>query len=163
MGIKADSELVPAKWSTTGCAASLRPLEGVQARPRRHARVSSQRGFSPIFRRKTMRNIAEFQILGQVVRSAQVGKATKVTLAANYQVKDGDQWVDDPHYNTVTIFNERTQKYITDHIGTGDLVHARGRMRQGSYEKNGETVYTNDLICDEFSRLSKSSGARDEG
>jgi hypothetical protein len=110
-----------------------------------------------------MRNIAEFQILGQVVRSAQVGKATKVTVAANYQIKDGDQWVDDPHYNTVTIFNERTQKYITDHIGIGDLVHARGRMRQGSYEKSGETIYTVDMVCDEFSRLARSSSQRDEG
>ncbi len=110
-----------------------------------------------------MRNIAEFQILGQVVRSAQVGKATKVTLAANYQLKQGDQWVDDPHYNTVTVFNERTQTYIADHVGTGDLVHVRGRIRQNSYEKSGETVYTIDLICDEFSRLARSSSQRDEG
>jgi single-stranded DNA-binding protein len=110
-----------------------------------------------------MRNVAKFEIRGQVVRSNQVGKALKVTLAANYLVKDGDEWKDDPHYNTVTIFNERTQKYIAEHVGTGDLVQAEGRIRQGSFEKNGETVYTVDLICEDFSRLSRASSNRDEG
>jgi len=110
-----------------------------------------------------MRNVAKFEIRGQVVRSSQVGKALKLTIASNYPVKDGDQWVDDPHFNTVTLFNERTQKYVAEHIGTGDLVQAEGRIRQGSYEKNGETVYTVDLICDDFSRLARASSSRDEG
>jgi single-strand DNA-binding protein len=110
-----------------------------------------------------MRNIAEFQIIGQVVRSSHVGKAVKVTLAANYPVKQNNEWIDDPHYNTVTIFNERVQKYIAGQIGTGDMIFARGRVRQNAYEKNGETIYTVDLICDDFSRLAKSSGQRDEG
>jgi single-stranded DNA-binding protein len=110
-----------------------------------------------------MRNVAKFEVRGQVVRSAQVGKALKVTIAANYQVKDGTEWKDDPHYNTVTIFSDRTQGYIAEHVGTGDLVQAEGRIRQGSFEKNGETVYTVDLICDTFSRLARASSHRDEG
>jgi single-stranded DNA-binding protein len=110
-----------------------------------------------------MRNVAKFEIRGQVVRTARVGMALKVTTAANYRLKDGDEWKDDPHYNTVTIFNERTQKYIADNVGTGDLVQAEGRIRQGSFEKNGETVYTVDLICDDFSLLSRASSHREEG
>jgi single-stranded DNA-binding protein len=110
-----------------------------------------------------MRNVAKFEIRGQVVRSNQVGKALRVTIAANYPVKDGTEWKDDPHYNTVTIFNERTQNYIADHVATGDLVQAEGRVRQSSFEKNGEMVYTVDLICDDFSRLSRVSSSRDEG
>ncbi|WP_244627204.1 single-stranded DNA-binding protein [Microvirga tunisiensis] len=107
-----------------------------------------------------MRNVAKFEIRGQVVRGAQVGKALKVTIAANYRVKEGDEWKDDPHYNTVTIFNERMQKYIADYVGTGDLVQAEGRIRQGGYAKNGEQVYTVDLICDDFSLLSRASSPR---
>ncbi|MBZ6078824.1 single-stranded DNA-binding protein [Microvirga puerhi] len=104
-----------------------------------------------------MNNIAEFQIIGRVARTAQVGSALKVTLAANYGTKDKttNEWKEDPHFNTVTIFGEGTQDYIEKHIATGDLVHARGRIRQSNYEKNGETVYTVDLICTEFSRLAK--------
>jgi single-stranded DNA-binding protein len=52
---------------------------------------------------------------------------------------------------------------IAEHVGTGDLVQAEGRVRQGSFEKNGETVYTVDLICDDFSILSRASSHRDEG
>jgi hypothetical protein len=40
-----------------------------------------------------------------------------------------------------------------------DLVLARGRLKQGKYEKDGETRYTVDLICTEFSRLAQPSAA----
>jgi single-stranded DNA-binding protein len=33
-------------------------------------------------------------------------------------------------------------------------VMVRGRIRQSSYERNGEKIYTVDLIADEFSVLS---------
>ena len=35
----------------------------------------------------------------------------------------------------------------------GDLVLVRGRMKQNSFERNGEKVYTVDLVAEEFSIL----------
>jgi hypothetical protein len=40
-----------------------------------------------------------------------------------------------------------------EHIKEGDLILARGRMRQNSYERDGQKVYTVDLICEDFSVL----------
>jgi hypothetical protein len=57
------------------------------------------------------------------------------------------------YWNEVVIFSDNLQTYIGRHIGKGDLVHARGRIRQSRFERNGETVYTVDLICNQFARL----------
>jgi single-stranded DNA-binding protein len=106
-----------------------------------------------------MRNIAEFQIIGRVGKVKEVGSTLWVSICANYPVKDKNgEWQDNPHWNEVVIFQEGTQGYVTKHINAGDLVFARGRLRQGSYEKEGETRYTVDLICTDFSRLATPNG-----
>lgn len=55
----------------------------------------------------------------------------------------------------MTIFDERSIGWIKDDCAKGDLVHARGRIRNGSYEKDGQTVYTVDLTANEFLVLAK--------
>jgi single-strand DNA-binding protein len=108
-----------------------------------------------IQRKVSMKNLAEFLILGRVGKVAKVGAAIKIDIAANYarKNKDGD-WQDDPHWNTITVFDEFVAKYVNEEIGKGDLVLARGRMRQNRFEKNGQTVFVVDLVCSDFSRLS---------
>ena len=43
--------------------------------------------------------------------------------------------------------------YATKYVKGGDLVLVRGRMKQNSFERNGEKVYTVDLIAEDFSIL----------
>ena len=106
-----------------------------------------------------MRNIAEFQIIGRVGKVKEVGSTLRVSICANYPVKDKQgEWQDNPHWNEVVIFQESTQGYVKKHIEQGDLVFARGRVRQGRYTKDGEERFTVDLICSDFSRLAKPSG-----
>jgi single-strand DNA-binding protein len=109
-----------------------------------------------------MRNIAEFAIIGRIGSIKEVGTTTRVAIASNYSHKDkGGEWVDDAHWNEITIFSDQIQKYIEKHLDKGDLVHARGRIRQASFEKNGERIYTVNLICTEFARLAKADGNQD--
>jgi single-stranded DNA-binding protein len=106
-----------------------------------------------------MRNIAEFQIIGRVGKVKEVGSTPRVSICANYPVKDKQgEWQDNPHWNEVVIFQESTQGYVKKHIELGDLVFARGRVRQSRYTKDGEERFTVDLICSDFSRLAKPSG-----
>ncbi len=105
-----------------------------------------------------MRNIAEFTLIGRVGTIKQVGKTVRVTVCANYPFKDkGGEWKDDQHWNEVTIFTKSTQDYVSEHVTKGDLVHVRGRVRQNSYERDGQRIYTVDLIALEFGRLAQSS------
>jgi len=87
-----------------------------------------------------MQNIAEFRIIGRVGSVDTTDKVTHVSVAANYNRKDGDEWKTDTHWN-------RLAERAAD-LGKGDLVHITGRVRQNSYESNGETRYSVDLIAE---------------
>ena len=41
----------------------------------------------------------------------------------------------------------------------GDLVRVTGKMKQTSYDRDGETVFTVDLIADSFSVLARKDAA----
>ncbi|CAH1662700.1 MULTISPECIES: single-stranded DNA-binding protein [Hyphomicrobiales] len=105
-----------------------------------------------------MRNIAEFTLIGRVGTIKQVGKTVRVTVCANYPFKDkGGEWKDDQHWNEVTIFTKSIQDYVNEHVSKGDLVHVRGRVRQNSYERDGQRIYTVDLIGLEFGKLAQAA------
>lgn len=105
-----------------------------------------------------MRNIAEFQIIGRIGSINKLDSATRLAIAANYPSKDEHgNWKDHTYWNSVVVFSERIQAYIERTLGVGDLVHARGRIGHSSFERNGETVYTVDLVCNQFARLARSS------
>lgn len=105
-----------------------------------------------------MRNIAEFTLIGRVGTIKQVGKTVRVTVCANYPFKDkGGEWKDDQHWNEVTIFTKSIQDYVNEHVSKGDLVHVRGRVRQNSYERDGQRIHTVDLIGLEFGRLAQAA------
>ena len=105
-----------------------------------------------------MQNISEFRIIGRVGKVETAEKVTFADIAANYGRKVGDDWEDDTHWNRVTFFGKTKER--ADKLTSGDLVHITGRVRQNSYEKDGETRYTVDLIADGVARLAKSH--RDE-
>lgn len=104
-----------------------------------------------------MKNVAEFTIIGRVSKARALGKVTKVVIASNYRMKDGDRWVEDTHWNEVTVFARNLQASIAEHVGKGDLVRVRGRIRQNSYERDGARVFTVDLIATEFALEAKGS------
>lgn len=103
-----------------------------------------------------MKNIAEFTILGRVGKIDALNGATRLSIASNYRRKGDDgQYADDTHWNTVVIFSETTRRYVAEHVAKGDLVLARGRIRESSWEKGGETRYGVDLVCFDFARLAQ--------
>lgn len=112
-----------------------------------------------------MKTFAEFQIIGRVGKVKELGSTLRVSLAAEYGRRDNNgDFQPTPFWNEVTIFNERTISWVKANVQPGDLVHARGTVRQTDYQKDGETVYTVTLAAKNFDRLcSKLSGdASDE-
>lgn len=101
-----------------------------------------------------MKTFAEFQILGRIGKVREVGQTTRVSICANYAFKDRNgETRDKPYWNEITIWSESARKYVRDYAKPGDLVLARGTVKQGSFEKDGEKVYTVDLNCEDFSIL----------
>ncbi len=101
-----------------------------------------------------MRGTAEFQIIGRIGRIAEVGATLKVNVASDYPRRtDTGDWEDNTHWNTVTVFHEPTIARISEKMAPGDIVQIRGRVRNNSYEKDGTTHYTVELVSTDFNRL----------
>lgn len=109
-----------------------------------------------------MRTFAEFQIIGRVGKTKTVGSTLRVSIAAEYGRKDdrGD-FQANPFWNEVTIFNENVIKWVNENTLPGDLVHARGTIRQTSWEKSdGGTEYGITLAVDDFDNASQDERRR---
>ena len=104
-------------------------------------------------------NIAEFRIIGRIGKINAGDKVTHVDIAANYNRKDGEEWKTDTLWNSVTTFSRVAERAKT--ASKGDLVHVTGRVRQNSFEKDGQTIYTVELIADSFSVLTSAPDAAD--
>jgi len=108
------------------------------------------------FRRSTMQNIAEFHIIGRIGKIDAAKDVTHISVAANYNRRDGDEWKTDTHWNRVTLFGKVRDRLAK--ADTGDLVRVTGRVRQSNYEAEGQTRYTVDLLADGFAIVAKANG-----
>ena len=103
-----------------------------------------------------MQNIAEFHIIGRIGKIDDAKDVTHISVAANYNRRDGDEWKTDPHWNRITLFGKVRDRLAK--ADKGDLVRITGRVRQSSYEADGTTRYTVDMVADGFAILAKVSG-----
>ncbi|API61308.1 MAG: single-stranded DNA-binding protein [Sphingomonadales bacterium] len=110
-----------------------------------------------------MRNLAKFEIIGRIGEIKAGNGVVHLKIAANYPYKDENtgEWADDTYWNRVAIFREGTRNYIADKAKVGDLVRVEGRLRDSSYEKGDETVYTVDRIVDQFGILAHAAERAD--
>jgi single-strand DNA-binding protein len=98
-------------------------------------------------------NIAEFRIIGRVGKITPRDRVTFVSVAANYNRRDGDEWKTDTHWNSVVCFSNVASQ--VEAAGKGDLVHITGRVRESQHGQDNDTSYRTELIADSFSILAK--------
>lgn len=105
---------------------------------------------------------AEFQILGRVGSVKRVNVTLRISIAAEYGRKDDEgNFRSRPFWNEITIFNQARFDWLEANIASGDLVFARGTVRETSYDKDGAKVYTTTLAADDFELLAKKKEPRD--
>lgn len=103
-----------------------------------------------------MRSVNRHTLLGHVGNIVQLKNVLKVNIATNREwLSDGDRqtatdWVQ------VTILDKKQAEWIEGNVGQGDLVYVESRISNSSYERNGEQVYTTDVIAQVFTLASKS-------
>ena len=108
-----------------------------------------------------MQNIVEFHIIGRLGRIDAAKKVTHISVATNYNRREGETWTSDPQWHRVTLFakqRERLDKGSPERsrrATVGDLVRITGRIGQSKYMVEGQTHYSVDLIADSFAILAK--------
>ena len=104
-------------------------------------------------RRKPVQNIVEFHIIGRLGRIDAAKNVTHISVATNYNRREGETWTSDPQWHRVTLFAKLRERL--DKASVGDLVRITGRIGQSKYKVEGETRYSVDLIADSFAVLAK--------
>jgi len=99
-------------------------------------------------------NIAEFRIIGRIGKITVRERVSYVSVAANYNRRDGDDWKTDVHWNSVVCFSNVASQ--VEGAGKGDLVHITGRVRESNHQgESNDVSYRTELIADTFSVLTK--------
>ena len=102
-----------------------------------------------------MRHVNRHTILGHVGNLVELKNVLKVNIAANREWQaDGEKktaadWVQ------VTILDKKQAEWITHNVGSGDLVYVESRISNSSYERDGEQVYTTDVVAQLFNLVAK--------
>lgn len=95
-------------------------------------------------------------------RVTQGGKAvTRYTLAVDRRVKKGEQSQAD---FIPCIVWDKGAEFASKYFKKGTKILIRGRIQTGSYEKDGRTIYTTDIVVEEqeFAESKASSESKPE-
>lgn len=94
-------------------------------------------------------------VLGRITRDPELrysaaGKAVlSLCIASNDRYKKGDEWVDgDTTFLDVVAFGQLAENVVDSGIKKGDAVIALGKLRQSSWEKDGQKRSKIELVAD---------------
>ena len=77
------------------------------------------------------RNIAEFQIIGQVGKVDERENVTHASIAANYNRQVDGEWQSETYWNRVTCFGRAKEQ--AERAEVGDLVRVTGKIYRGPH------------------------------
>ena len=107
------------------------------------------------------------ELIGRLTRDPELRYSSnnlancRFTLAVNrtFQSQNGEQGTD---FISVVVFNKQAEN-VKKYIAKGSLVAVTGRIQTGSYEKDGRTIYTTDVVADnvQFLETKAQSASRD--
>jgi single-strand DNA-binding protein len=102
-----------------------------------------------------LRTINLFILRGRVGQAPKAfGKTAKINVATDRAWTDSKgKRQEETDWVTVTLLNEKIAEWALAHVGQGDAIYAECRVADGSYKKDGETVYTTDIIANAFHKL----------
>jgi single-stranded DNA-binding protein len=104
-----------------------------------------------------MRSVNRHTLLGHVGNLVQLKNVLKVNIATNRDwLADGTRktatdWVQ------ITVLDKKQAEWIETNVGQGDLVYVESRISNSSFERDGEQIYTTDVIAQLFNLVSKRS------
>ena len=94
-------------------------------------------------------------LMGNLTRDVELRKTPQgtavadISLAVNERVKSGEQWVDEVSYFDVTLWG-RQAEVAEQYLGKGKPVLISGKLKQESWEKDGQKRSKVKVIADEL-------------
>ena len=113
------------------------------------------------------RSVNKITLIGNVGREPdiqQTKSGTKVahfSLATNRRTPTGSEEEERTDWHRLTLWNRQAQ-FAEEYIGVGDRIYVEGRLEYDSYERDGVTIPTAEVIVHTVVTLSSKAGASDE-
>lgn len=110
------------------------------------------------------RNLNKVQLIGNVGRDPDVQttsagtRVAHVSLATSRRIPRGDELEQRTEWHRLTLW-EGLADIAADYVRKGDRVYVEGRLEYGSFEKNGVTVPTAEIVVRELILLGSPLGA----
>lgn len=101
-------------------------------------------------------------LVGRLTRDAEIRKTGSGITMATFTVACDRQKKKDEEKQADfirCIAWRQSAEYMEKYSAKGMVVAVDGRLQTGSYEKNGQTVYTTDVVCDNVRILSEKKQA----
>jgi single-strand DNA-binding protein len=83
-----------------------------------------------------VQNIVEFHIIERLGRIDVAKNVTHISVATNYNRREGETWKSDPQWRRITLVCKMRDRLTNASIG--DLVRITGRIGQSSYQADGK-------------------------
>jgi len=77
-----------------------------------------------------------------------------MSVATNSRYKSGDEWKEETEWHKVTYWNGEN---IAQYLVKGQQVLLEGRIHTHSYDKDGETRYSTEIVADRLQLIGKKS------
>ena len=96
----------------------------------------------------------EFILIGRLTKDPEVKYTPTQTAIANVTIAIDGGYGEKKRtdFPRITVYG-KTAENLEKFVGKGQKIAVRGRIQTGSYEKDGRTVYTTDLIADQVEYL----------
>lgn len=107
------------------------------------------------------RSVNKVTLIGNLARDAETkfipsgAPVTKFSVGTSHRYKSGEEWKEDTNWTNVVLWRaENLANYLTK----GKQVYVEGRLQTRVYDKDGQKVYTTEVIADEVILLGGAGG-----
>ena len=102
----------------------------------------------------------QVQIIGRLTRDPYMSHSTSGMAIARFNVAVDTGFGEKKRtdFPSIVVFGKAAETCGL-YIKKGSLVGITGRIQTGSYEKNGQTIYTTDIVADRVQFLDRRDGA----
>jgi len=107
------------------------------------------------------------ELIGRITRDPELRytssniATTRFTLAVNrpFQSQNGEQGTD---FINIVVWRKQAEN-VKKYVSKGSLVAVEGRIQTGSYERDGQRVYTTDVVADSVQFLETKAQSQNRG
>lgn len=76
-----------------------------------------------------------------------------IANSEKYKDKNTNEWVENTEYHSIVLWRGLAEVAVK-YLKKGDMVYIEGKLKTRSWEKDGVTRYTTEILCDKMVMLS---------